>query len=268
MPGHEAPPRTVYFAVFQKGGSTSFNNFLPKKSTYRFRFSDARVPPRDILFYLNEVGWGAADVMYTANMVWIMRNPVARAWSEWNYRSSSAEPTSLAKARRDDTWETYVTRHAEHHVRHVGPGATECYCGNEHCQGTRPRSNKLVFSCLWERQNEAQLQVNADAATVKLREAKVVGTLERIDEAMVLLWHAKVLDFMDQPCSLARSNRNRKQTDLPDDARQVIERLNPLDMALYNATVAEFERRVAAASENPDVARWMELARSNDLNPC
>merc|ERR1711988_320325 len=251
----------IHFTIFRKGGSTSFWSFLPRKRTKRFSYRNPNIPEAGVDIYLNECGWGAADIRHNPGAMWLMRDPVTRAWSEWNYRKSKAEPNSFAKARRQDTWQTYVTRHANHHVKHVGPGATNCLCGEKQCKGKADRSQGINrYNCIMT-QSTDQLQQNLQAALDGIKKAAVVGTLENIDVTMVLLWHSKLLNFYDEPCSLQHSN-SRKKPPLSPDKQSFIENVNPYDVLLYEAIGVEFERRVREASKDPIVAEYIQRAKS------
>ncbi len=269
-------PTVVHFLAFQKGGTTSLNTMLPKPKTKRFPYRNSATPNPDVPFYLNEVGWGASyartsNQNLVTRVAWIMRDPIQRAWSEWRYRSDGIhEPTSFAKALPTDDWQTYTARHAEHHTRHVGPAAVACYCSKNTnggcCQTTV--YGKALFDCLFDRTN-VHLDANANATLGALSTFAGVGTLERIDEAMVLFWRAGLLSgIVNQPCALGHSNQRKGEKSAPEYAVAWIKQHNPRDLAIYAATEIEFERRLRGAEQDPVLLHWLVRAREGKLNRC
>ena len=265
-----APPHeNIHFALFQKGGTTTFSDWLPKRFTKRFPYGDSGTPTPDVPIYLNEVAFGAASLSRPRRqVVWIMREPGSRAWSEWKYRSKpGVEPTSLAKALPGDTWPTYTARHAEHHARHYGPKAVPCYCKQASVNACVAHPNRPTsYDCLW-RLTKDEVRANAEFLVSQLQTYTVVGVLDRLPEAMVLLWHTGLLrDWLPKPCSpLQKNHHSRRVAEVkaptPEVWKAWVKQHNPSDLMMYNATLVEFERRVREAEANATLRNWLEQAR-------
>ena len=287
--GRGRAPVVVWFAVSQKGGTSSFNSWLGngcktlrscqhRRGVARFPYADSGTPRGRIHFFINLVAAGAASRHPNTRTVWIMRDPTDRAWSEWLYRSAkNVEPTALSKARASDTWQTYILRQSDHTARHTGSGAIRCMCdpaerGSCVMPGRRQHpsgraAEKRLFRCLFSQPAE-QVASNADEVIAQLPTFAVVGVLERMAETMVLLWHAGLLNFVTEPCEIKRSNSGKKHAAKPEGLRAFVEAHCAQDVRLYHATVAEFKRRIWAAERCPETRVWLQRARAGRLPMC
>jgi len=303
---NETKYSSIYFAAFQKGGTSSLYKLFPPRLQKRFNYGEPNGAALNYPILLNECGWGEAMArtryrkpLQPTLRILILREPISRAISEWNYRRlPNVEAAGLTHAASDDTMETYTTRFAEHMSRHIGPRSERCYCATAPalCAG-RPSKNpnqesgewKDSFDCLYNL-HEEDIVANADWLITNLvSEFHFVGILSRMDETMVFLWYlwktkvdeAAILaahpgslagwKFPSEPCSVVAINKNRHAPESAAVANtsRFVAPLNTNDLRLYNAVEALFEKQISwAKRHNSVLSKWLVKAARGELVKC
>ena len=306
---NETKYSSIYFAAFQKGGTSSLYKLFPPHLQKRFNYGAPADAALNYPILLNECGWGEAmartryrNPLQPTLRILILREPISRAISEWNYRRlPNVEAAGLTHSRRDDSMETYTTRFAEHMSRHIGPRSERCYCATAPamCAG-RPSKNpnqesgewKDSFDCLYNL-DEEDIAANAKWLIRNLvSEFHFVGILSRMDETMVFLWYlwktrvdeAAILTehpgmesslagwkFPREPCSVVARNKNRHAPESAAVANtsRFVAPLNKNDLRLYNAVEALFEKQISwAKRHNSVLSKWLDKAARGELVKC
>jgi hypothetical protein len=98
-----------------------------------------------------------------------------------------------------------------------------------------------------------------EQAVRNLEAFDVVGVTERFEQSLVLFQHTFDLPPMLQPRANATARPGAKAT--PEPTAALIRERNALDLELYDAACARFDRLVAAASADPEFELAVEAFR-------